>query len=432
MLKKNFVGVIAVSLILFLSVIAVAQEKVEITVASDTVGKSYELALEAAEMYEKDHPNVDVKILDTPRLANDRLNLYLQYFEAKSSKVDVYQIDVIWPGDLAEHFVDLYQHGAAQIIDQHFPALVKNNTVDGRLIAIPFQLGSGLLYYRTDLLEKYSLEVPQTWDELEKAANIIMKGERADNNKDFWGFVFQGDNYEGLTCNALEWIYSNDGGTIISKDKKITINNPNTIEMIEKVAGWVGTIAPVGVTSMAEEDARNIWQSGNAAFMRNWPYAYSLSVGDDSAVKGKFGISPLPAGNGGTRAATAGGWHMGVSKYSKNPEIAADVAFFMASYEVQKLRAVKGAFNPTIKSLYEDEDVLLANPFFESLYHVFVTAVPRPSTATAPNYTEVSKYFSEAVHSVLTGKEDAQTAIRYLEYDLMDVTGFETGQPQKY
>lgn len=432
MLKKNFVGVIAVSLILFLSVIAVAQEKVEITVASDTVGKSYELALEAAEMYEKDHPNVDVKILDTPRLANDRLNLYLQYFEAKSSKVDVYQIDVIWPGDLAEHFVDLYQYGAEQVIDQHFPALVKNNTVDGRLIAIPFQLGSGLLYYRTDLLEKYNLEVPQTWDELEKAAEIIMKGERADNNKDFWGFVFQGDNYEGLTCNALEWVYSNDGGTIISKDKNITINNPNTIEMIEKAAGWVGTIAPVGVTSMAEEDARNIWQSGNAAFMRNWPYAYSLSIGDASAVKGKFGISPLPAGKGGTRAATAGGWHMGVSKYSKNLEIAADVAFFMASYEVQKLRAVKGSFNPTIKSLYEDEDVLAANPFFESLYDVFVTAIPRPSTATAPNYTEVSKYFSEAVHSVLTGKEDAQTAIRYLEYDLMDVTGFETGQPQKY
>jgi len=76
----------------------------------------------------------------------------------------------------------------------------------------------------------------------------------------------------------------------------------------------------------------------------------------------------LPVGDSGKSAATLGGWNLGVSKYSNHPEEAAKLAMFLAGEEVQKMRAVEGSFNPTIKSLYEDEDVLEAVPFFGSLY----------------------------------------------------------------
>lgn len=433
MTNKKLILVTTMVLVLIFSMSVLAEDEVEITVASDTVGKSFELAQEAAEMYEEEHPDVDVKLLDTPRLADDRLNLYLQYFEQESSKVDVYQIDVIWPGDLEPHFVDLNEYGADEYKDEHFESIIKNNTVDGKLVAMPFQLGAGFLYYREDLLEKYDLEVPETWSELEQAARTIMEGEREEGKEDFWGFVWQGDNYEGLTCNAMEWFYSNNGGRFVSRDKKVTVNNPQAKEMLEITSDWVGDISPEGVLGMAEEDARNVWQSGNAAFMRNWPFAYSLSTEEDSEVKGKFDISPLPkGGEEGTRAATAGGWQLGVSKYSEHPEVAADVVFFMTSYQVQKLRAVEGAFNPTIKDLYDDEEVLEAVPVFESLYDVFINAIPRPSTETAPNYTEVSKEVSDAVHSVLKGNEEPGPALRYLEVDLQDITGFDSGDPQQY
>ncbi|RKD29579.1 ABC transporter substrate-binding protein [Thermohalobacter berrensis] len=401
-----------------------------ITVAGGAVGNELELTKKAAQMYMEEHPNVEVKVLDTPDLAQDRLGLYLQFLEAKSPEVDVYQIDVIWPGDLADHFVDLNKYGAKEVADDHFEALIQNNTVDGRLVAIPWFTDAGLLYYRADLLEKYNLEVPKTWDELEKAAKTIQEGERKAGNEDFWGFVWQGDAYEGLTCDALEWVASNGGGTIISPDKKITINNPNAVEIIDKAASWVGTISPEGVTGMAEEDARNIWQAGNAAFMRNWPYAYKLGNSDDSAIKGKFDVAPLPAGKSGKGAATLGGWQLAVSKYSKHPDVAADVALFFASPEVQKMRATEGSFNPTIKSLYKDEDILEASPFMGKLYDVFINAVARPSTATAPNYNKVSTLFFKAVYSVLTGEKDAQTALEELELDLQDVTGFEVGEPK--
>ncbi len=408
-----------------------SEEPVVVTVAGGAVGNELELTKKAAELYNKEHPDVKVEVLDTPDLAQDRLGLYLQFLEAKSSDVDVYQIDVIWPGDLAEHFIDLYEYGAKDVADEHFVPIIENNTVDGKLVAMPWFTDAGLLYYRSDLLEKYDLEVPKTWDELEEAAKTIQEGERKEGNKDFVGYVWQGDAYEGLTCDALEWIASNAGGTIISPEKKITINNPNAIEIIDKAASWVGTISPKGVTGLAEESARGIWQAGNAAFMRNWPYAYTLGNADDSVIKGKFDVAPLPAGKSGSGAATLGGWNLAVSKYSENPEAAADVALFLASYDIQKLRAVEGSFNPTIKKLYSDEEVLEANPFFGSLYDVFINAVARPSTATAPNYNEVSTYFFKAVHSVLNGEKDAQTALEELELDLQDLTGFEVGEPQQ-
>jgi glucose/mannose transport system substrate-binding protein len=182
------------------------------------------------------------------------------------------------------------------------------------------------------------------------------------------------------------------------------------------------------VTGFGEEDARGVWQAGNAAFMRNWPYAYSLGQAEDSVIKDSFDVSPLPAGAAG-RAATLGGWQLAVSKYSENPEAAADLALFMASYEEQKARAIEGSFNPTIMSLYEDEDVLEATPFFGSLYDVFINAVARPSTATAPQYAETSRIFFNGVHSVLTGETDALTAVEIIEADLVDLLAYETGEP---
>ncbi len=407
-----------------------APEEVTITIAAGAVGEEFEAVVAAADRYMAANPNVTVEVLDTPDLATDRLGLYLQFFEAQSPEVDVYQIDVIWPGDLAEHLVDLYEYGAAEVVPEHFPAIIKNNTVDGKLLGIPWFTDAGLLYYRTDLLEKYGYTAPPTtWDELEEMAQTIMDGERAAGNEDFWGYVWQGNAYEGLTCDALEWIDSNGGGTIVSEDKKITINNAAAAEIVDQAAGWVGTISPSGVTGFGEEDARNMWQAGNSAFMRNWPYAYALGQGDDSAVKDVFDVTPLPAGASGHGSAALGGWQLAVSKYSENPEVAADVAFFLASADEQKIRAINISNNPTVMSLYQDAEILAASPFMGKLYDVFINAAARPSTATAPQYNETSVLFFTAVHGVLTGEMDALTAFEELELDLQDLLGFEIGTP---
>lgn len=424
-MKRTFFTLLAV-----LAAGSLAWAQTTITVAAGAVGQELELTRAGAQRYMELHPDVTVNVLDTPDFVDNRLGVYLQQFEAQSSDVDVFQIDVIWPGDLAEHFVDLYEYGARDVAGEHFPAIIENNTVDGKLIGIPWFTDAGLLYYRTDLLEKYGYDAPPTtWAELEEMAMAIQEGERAGGNPDFWGFVWQGNSYEGLTCDALEWVASYGGGTIISPDGTITVNNPAAVAAVEMGARFVGSISPNGVTSFGEEDARNMWQAGNAAFMRNWPYAYSLGNAEDSVIAGKFDVSPLPAGPDGSPAATLGGWQLAVSKYSDNPEVAADVALFLASYDEQKIRAVEGSMNPTIMALYQDPDVLEASPFMGDLYDVFINAVARPSTIASPNYTPVSTAFFNAVHSVLTGQEDAATALEIAEVDIQEITGLPTGQP---
>ena len=141
--------------LLVVSGVALAAEPVNITVATGAVGQELEISREAAARYMELHPDIKITVLDTPDMVQDRLGLYLQFFEAQSLEIDVYQIDVIWPGDLAEHFVDLYEYGAKEVAELHFPEIIENNTVDGKLVAIPWFTDAGLLYYRTDLLKEY-------------------------------------------------------------------------------------------------------------------------------------------------------------------------------------------------------------------------------------------------------------------------------------
>jgi len=376
------------------------------------------------------NPDIQINLIEGPQSATDRYGLYLQTFQAQSSDIDVMMIDVIWPGDLAEHLVDMNQYGGAEAAAAQFPAIVTNNTVDGALVGLPWYTDGGLLYYRTDLLEKYGYaDPPKTWAELEEMATKIQEGERAEGNQDFWGYVWQGKAYEGLTCDALEWVYSSGGGTIVSPEKVITINNDVAAAALDQAYSWIGTISPPGVTGFQEEESRAVWMGGNAAFMRNWPYAYGLGNADDSAIKGKFDAGPLPGATEGQSAATLGGWQIAVSKYSKNIDAAAEVALWLTSVEEQKANAIGNSLIPTNMSLYEDPEVVAAQPFMAQLLPVFTSAVARPSTATAPQYNEVSTVFFQNVSDVLTGKQKGMDAVANIELDLEDLLGFEVGQP---
>jgi trehalose/maltose transport system substrate-binding protein len=403
-----------------LALAATAAPAATITISCGSVGQDFEFCKRNTDAWAKKTGHT-VKLFTIPNSTTDILALFRQMFAAQSTDLDVINVDVVWPGVIKDHLVDLkkYSKGAEA---EHFPAIVANNTVDGKLLAMPWFTDAGLLFYRKDLLEKYKLQAPTTWEELAAAAKTIQEGERKAGAPDFQGFVFQGKAYEGLTCDAVEWISSYGGGNIVDASGKITVNNPQAVQALKMAASWVGTIAPSGVLNYAEEEARGVFQGGKAAFMRNWPYAWSLGNGADSPIKGKIGVAPLPKGGaGGKNAATLGGWQLAVSKYSKNPEIAADLVMFMTSKDVQKERAIKGSYNPTISALYQDKEVLAANPFFGSLYNVFTSAVPRPATVTGLKYPEVSAAFWNATHDVLSGKASAEDSLKRLEGKLNQV-----------
>ena len=391
-----------------------------ITVACGGTGPDFEFCKRHAEQWAQKTGNT-VKMFSQPSSTTDSLALYRQLFAAKSSDIDVIMVDIVWPGVIKDHLIDLkpYSKGAEK---DHFPAIVASNTVGGKLLGMPWFTDAGLLFYRKDLLDKYGLKPPETWEDLAAAAKKVQDGERAAGSPDFQGLVFQGKAYEGLSCNALEWVSSYGGGTIVDAKGDITINNPGAAKALTTMASWIGTIAPNGVLNYAEEDARGVFQNGKAVFMRNWPYAWALSQAPDSPIKGKVGVMPLPKGGAdGRHAATLGGWQLAVSKYSKSPDAAAALVMFMTSEEIEKDRAIKGSYNPTRPALYKDKDVLAASPFMGQLSDVFTNAVARPATATGLKYPEVSQAFWDATHDVLSKKTSAEDSLKRLEGRLKQV-----------
>ena len=389
-----------------------------VSISCGAVGLELKLCQEGADAWAKQTGN-EVKVISTPNSATERLALYQQLLAAKSPDIDVFQIDVIWPGILANHFLDLTGKIPAEEVDQHFKAIVENNTVGGKLVAMPWFTDAGMLFYRKDLLEAAGKQPPETWQELATTAKELQDQARAGGNDRMWGFVYQGKAYEGLTCDALEWVDSFGGGQIVDAEGKITINNPKAADALTWAASTVGTIAPEGVLNYSEEEARGVFQSGNAIFMRNWPYAWALGQAADSPIKDKIGVSALPAGAQGERnTGTLGGWQLAVSSYSANPDAAVDLVRYLTSEAEQKRRAIEGSYNPTIEALYKDQEVLTAVPFFGSLYEVFVNAVARPSRVTGVKYNQVSSEFFNAVHEVLNKQAEAPASLAALEKKL--------------
>jgi trehalose/maltose transport system substrate-binding protein len=364
----------------------------------------------------------DVVLTPMPASSSDQFAQYRVWFAQQSTDVDVIMSDVIWAPQLAEHLLDLTD-AAKDVIGNHFPSVVQSQTVDGRLVAIPSFTAAPALYYRTDLLEKYSLNVPTTWADLTNAAQVIQDGERAAGNADFWGFVWQGAAYEGLTCNALEWVASFGGGEIVEADGSISINNERAAAALDLAASWVGTISPDGVLSYMEEDARGVWQTGNAAFLRNWPYAYGLGNGADSPISGKFEAAPLPAGPDGASAATLGGWNAAVSRYSLVPDAATEFALFLGSEEYQLAHALAKAEMPTIVSLYENPEIIAQQPLLPRWLPVLSNSVARPSAPTKSQYNEVSARFWTAAHNTLTGTGTGAENLEILEAELEELRG---------
>jgi trehalose/maltose transport system substrate-binding protein len=385
------------------------------------VGQELALCKEEAEAWARQTGNT-VQVVPTPANATARLALYQKVFAERSDAIDVLQIDVVWPGLLEKHLLDLKPH-AKGIEQDHFGGVVANNTVNGRLVAMPWFMDAGLLFYRRDLLAKYELKLPKTWADLQAAARKVQDAERAAGNPAMWGYVWQGRGYEGLSCNVLEWLVSHGGGSIVDQGGRSTVRNERAARALGMAASFIGSITPPQVLDFGEEESRSVFQSGNAVFMRNWPYAWSLAQAADSPIRGKVGITVLPKSGeeGGRFAATLGGQQLAVSRYSKNAALAADLVMVLTSAQVQKERAIKGSFNPTLWPLYADRDILKANPFMGELFGVLAFAIGRPATVTAARYNDVSEAVWTSAREVLSGKVDAPTAVRTLDAQLIRI-----------
>jgi trehalose/maltose transport system substrate-binding protein len=377
-----------------------------ITFIGDSVGGSHVRDVALAKRFSQD-TGIKVKVVPHPTASDASYSQLVRAFSSKSSSIDVAMLDVLWPGAFAPFLVDL-KPKLGQQSKLHSAGIVQNDTVEGKLVAMPWFGDFGILYYRTDLLKKYGYKSPPTtWTQLFAMAKKIQTGEKA-SNPNFSGFVFQGNAYEGLTCDALEWLASSGGGTMIDPESgKVTINNPKAVKILDSFRAQIGKITPRGVTTYQEGEAHTAFVSGNAAFMRNWPYAYSIGADTKtSKIVGKFSVTVLPHGAGGHSVATVGGWQLGVSKYSKHPDASIEFVRYLTSPAAEKFDAITNTNVPTIPSVAKDPAVVKVNPYLKPQIAT-VARVARPSTLLGAKYNEGSKDIYQGLNQILNGKPAA-------------------------
>jgi trehalose/maltose transport system substrate-binding protein len=371
----------------------------KITFVGDSVGAGHQRDLALAKRFSKD-TGIKVSVTPHPAASDQSYAQLVRAFSQKSSSIDVAMIDVVWPGAFAPYLVNLKPKLGKQA-KLHAKGIVQNDTVGGKLVAMPWFGDYGILYYRTDLLRKYGYKTPpKTWGDLFKMAKKIQDGEQK-TNKNFAGFVFQGNSYEGLTCNALEWIASAGGGHFVDNGKA-TIDNAKARTILDAMRTQIGKVTPRGVTSYQEDQTEHTFDSGDAAFARNWPYQYGIGATAGSKVKGKFSVTVLPHGSAGGSVGTVGGWQLAVSKYSKHKGAAIEFVRYMTSAPVEKFDALTNSNVPTILSVAKDKQVRAKNPYLKPAI-ASVPRVTRPAKFFKTHYNEASKVIYQGINQILNG-----------------------------
>jgi multiple sugar transport system substrate-binding protein len=371
-------------------------------------------------------------IIRQPTDTDTRRQTLVTALRARQSDPDVFFMDVAWISQFAasEWLLPLenFFRGDTAYEQAFFGKVLSHADVyKNNLIALPIYIDAGLLYYRKDLLARHGFDSPpSTWEELAVIARAIQKRQRR-SNAGFFGFVWQGAQYEGLVCTFLEFAGSNNGG-IVFDNGSIVFNTPENARALRFMRDCIGSYAispPNTFTEMKEEEVRLYFQKGGALFERNWPYAWPLHRAGDSPVREAVAIAPLPCFEGGRSVSTLGGWHVGISKYTDRRKEADAFVRFITSYEVQKMLALELGWNPGRKDVYNDAQVLQQMPHFSDLRRVFENALPRPNV---PYYTQLSEVIQRHVNSAISGAVDGETALARAEEELNAVAARYTGR----
>jgi len=388
-----------------------------ITMTSGTFGKNYQVLQQQIKIFEKENSDIKVNILSMPDIPLEMYSLYLRYLKLKAPKPDVLTFDATWVPALSSFLVDLRPYFENDIKGFFFTA-VGADIWKGKLLAMPWFMDTGVLYYRQDLLKKYGFTPPKTWKDLIAQAEIISKKEK------IFGFVWEGAEYGGLTDVFKEFIHSY-GGRLLDYNGKVVTNTSMVRKGLQVMVNMIYKykISPLSVTSYMEENARNTFQSGNAVFMRNRLYCWPLFSTEGSVVNGKVGIEMLPTGMGDSTAqhpSILSGMQLGINKYSKHIDAAVKLVKFLLSSRQETYRFSNSGQAPSTLYHYENPEFLRKNPILRSLKSAFINAQVRTKS---PFYPAISQIVFVNVHNALTKRLTVEEAVRQMTNQLINLLG---------
>ncbi len=356
--------------------------------------------------FEKTHPNIKVQLVELPNNTDTNRQSLATEIGGGATTPDVYMGDVIWPAQFGQNqlAVPLNKYLPSSFFNRFASGLVQGASYKGNVYGAPLFVDSGFLYYRKDLLQKAGLQPPQSWEQLMSDAQTLQKKGLVK-----YGFVWQGAPYEGLTCDFMEYL-TDAGGQVLNSQGQPTIDSPQAQKAVSFMKSLITSgVSPKAEVTFQEAQSMNVFDQGNAAFLRNWDYAWSNSQNPaDSKVVGKVGVEPLPTFGGPNGHATIGGWDLYVNPHTKNLNASLEFINWMTGVQAQTILATKYSEIPTNAAVQNDPQVKKVNPVLNIVSQVKL--VSRPSQT--PSYPQVSQAIYTNVNQALSGGTSVSAALK--------------------
>lgn len=361
-------------------------------------GADREIHEAVVDLWNEQNPDQQVEVFFLAPTADEQRQALFQDLQSGAGEFDVLGLDVIWTGEFAEAgYIESLEDLRSEVDGVSLPGAIDSAQWQTELYALPYSSNGAFLYYRTDLVDT----PPTTWDELQEIGLQVAEDEGIS------GYVGQGNSYEGFVVNYLEMFWS-AGGELFNEDQSEStfLDGDAASTALDFLidARESGLLAP-GFDSMVEDDARALFQAGEAVFMRNWPYAIPLLEDEtDSEVAGNFAVAPLPTFTGSGTTGVLGGLNNAVSTLSDNPEAAREfVVWASTDPDAQKI-LLDRSLPPTRLDVYEGVE----DPNVELLGEILADSDARPPV---PGYNSLSLAMQDNLHPAFLGQTDAAAAL---------------------
>lgn len=346
--------------------------------------------------FNRDHRDLQIAVTRGPLDTEALSDLAISSLLLGDTPYDLLLMDVTWtPKYAAAGWLEpLEPLLGADALAGMAPGAQLGNAFAGHLWRLPLVADMGLIYWRTDLMRV----PPRTLQELrDSAAQLEGRGVVP------WGYVWQGRQYEGLSCVFLEVLRGFGGHWLRpGEEHEPALDSPEAIAAARWLAGLVRSgITPEAVANVSEADALQIFGAGEAAFMRNWPYAWAELQKPGSAVAGRVGVVSLGDG-------TQGSWGLSMLKGSAHPQQAAAVMRWFTGEASSRELAERYGYTPVWQSLLNDPQLQQQLPLLPVLRQALASTALRPLT---PVYAQLSDVLQRQLSALITGSGSPEAAM---------------------
>ena len=245
--------------------------------------------------------------------------------------------------------------------DRFYEAPLKEVTSEGKTYAVPLYSHAQVMWYRKDLLAKYNLDVPTTWDELRTAATTITEGEKGET----YGLSVPMGTIDMMATRWLNFYVRSAGERLLTDDNKANLVSPAALEGAKYWTDLYKSVSPKDSVNFNVLDQATLYYQGKTAFDFNSGFQIGGVKQNRPDLLDQIAAAPMPTLKKGDKATgyETSNIPLVVWEKSKHPEISK--AFIKYLYEpkhyVPFLLSVPVGMLPALKEVADNPD-FLADP----------------------------------------------------------------------